>query len=345
MAEEKSDGLEGLEDFDDDFGEQLDSFMGNEGEEESDSELDSFFEDLSTIDDLDGEEESDSKPEKSDETSKKDSRKPETKKEINLEDALDDDDEILEEKPNKKHNKKGFPVKAVIFSSLTGIFLGIITLLIMFFSPSLSEKQIPEVVLKKPIKIQKKPVAKIIKPKIKQKNISKKKKISKKIINKYSYDIQVVSCISKECLDDSRIILNSLGYKTKIRNSIESSGIAEVFSSNILSEEKSVNFTNKINNKNPLAGYAFSKPVKNGYHISLGYFPNLETANRVRTYLNQAFKEDIFFEIKRTSQKINFQVVEVIGLKSKEEAEMLLSKLKKKNPNFESAFIKSVTKK
>ena len=52
MAEEKVDGLEGLDDFGDDFGEQLDSFMDNDEEEEGDSELDSFFEDLSTIDDL-----------------------------------------------------------------------------------------------------------------------------------------------------------------------------------------------------------------------------------------------------------------------------------------------------
>ena len=41
----------GLDDFGDDFGDQLDSFMEGEGDE-SDSELDSFFEDLSTIDDL-----------------------------------------------------------------------------------------------------------------------------------------------------------------------------------------------------------------------------------------------------------------------------------------------------
>ncbi|MDC0246446.1 hypothetical protein OAK64_01325, partial [Deltaproteobacteria bacterium] len=52
MAEEKVEGLEGLDDFGDDFGEQLDSFMDNDEEEEGDSELDSFFEDLSTIDDL-----------------------------------------------------------------------------------------------------------------------------------------------------------------------------------------------------------------------------------------------------------------------------------------------------
>ena len=57
MAEEKIEGLEGLDDFGDDFSEQLDAFMENEGEDESDSELDSFFEDLSTIDDLEDDEE------------------------------------------------------------------------------------------------------------------------------------------------------------------------------------------------------------------------------------------------------------------------------------------------
>ena len=57
MAEDKIEGLEGLDDFGDEFSEQLDSFMENEGEDESDSELDSFFEDLSTIDDLEDDEE------------------------------------------------------------------------------------------------------------------------------------------------------------------------------------------------------------------------------------------------------------------------------------------------
>ena len=57
MAEEKIEGLEGLDDFGDDFSGQLDSFMESEGEDESDSELDSFFEDLSTIDDLDDDQE------------------------------------------------------------------------------------------------------------------------------------------------------------------------------------------------------------------------------------------------------------------------------------------------
>ena len=64
MAEEKIEGLEGLDDFGDEFSEQLDAFMENEGEEESDSELDSFFEDLSTIDDLEGDEETETADDK-----------------------------------------------------------------------------------------------------------------------------------------------------------------------------------------------------------------------------------------------------------------------------------------
>ena len=62
MADENLEGLEGLDDFGDDFGDQLDTFMEGD-EEEGDSELDSFFEDLSTIDDLEIKEEELSEPE------------------------------------------------------------------------------------------------------------------------------------------------------------------------------------------------------------------------------------------------------------------------------------------
>ena len=90
----------------------------------------------------------------------------------------------------------------------------------------------------------------------------------------------------------------------------------------------------KINSNNPLAGHAYRKLVKNGFRVSLGLFPELETANRVRTYLNQAFKNQIFFKIQRTTQKILFQKVQIGGLKSKKEAEKLLNRLKQNNPDF-----------
>ena len=362
MAEEKKDGLEGLDNFDDDFGEQLDSFMESDGDEESDSELDSFFEDLSTIDDLDGDEDSDdfsgNKEEMNKDEIKNESPESKTENEINVEDASDFDDESHfdddphfedEEKENtksvKENKKKGFPLKAAFVSSITGIILGIITIIVMDFVQSPSEKELQKVVIKKPVK--KRSVAKIVKPKLKQKIIKKqrKKKITQNKSKKLNYEIQVVSCISKECLDESRTILDNLGYKPKIRNSTKKTGIPEVISSSILSEEKSAKIIKNINNINPLAGYAFSKPAKNGYHISLGYYPELETANRVRTYLNQAFKDKIFFEIKNSTQKINFQVVEVSGLNSIEDAEILLDKLKETNPNFETAFLKPLRKK
>ena len=163
--------------------------------------------------------------------------------------------------------------------------------------------------------------------------------------NKYSYYIQVISCISHECVNESRLQLKSLGYKTRVRTSSESSGIAEVLSTNVLGEEESAIIVKEINSNNPLAGHAYRKLAKNGFRVSLGLFPELEAANRVRTYLNQAFKNQIFFKIQRTTQKILFQKVQIGGLKSKKEAEKLRKRLKQNNPDFRGAFVFSVKNK
>jgi cell division septation protein DedD len=199
-----------------------------------------------------------------------------------------------------------------------------------------SETQSPETVLEPPPKPP--PVAKLSKPK------PKKSKLRTKT-NKYSYYIQVISCISHECVNESSLQLQSLGYKTRVRTSSESSGIAEVISTNVLGEEESAKIVKKINSDKSLAGYAYRKSIKKGFQVSLGLFPELETANRVRTYLNQAFKNQIFFKIQRTTQKILFQKVQIGGLKSKKEAEKLRNRLKQNNPDFRGAFVFSVKNK
>ena len=153
--------------------------------------------------------------------------------------------------------------------------------------------------------------------------------------------MQVVSCISHECVNESRLQLKTLGYKSRVRSSNESSGISEVLSTKFFGEEFSARMVKKINNNNPLAGHAFRKSMENGYQVSLGLFPDLETANRVRTYLNQAFKEDIFFKIQRATQKIRFQAVQIAGFKSKKDAVKLRDKLRKNHTNFQSAFVKA----
>ncbi|HCV45981.1 MAG TPA: hypothetical protein DF909_07840, partial [Deltaproteobacteria bacterium] len=147
--------------------------------------------------------------------------------------------------------------------------------------------------------------------------------------------------ISHECVNESRLQLKTLGYKSRVRSSNESSGISEVLSTKIFGEEYSARMVKKINYNNPLAGHAFRKSMENGYQVSLGLFPDLETANRVRTYLNQAFKKDIFFKIQRTTQKIRFQAVQIAGFKSKKDAVKLRDKLRKNNTNFQSAFVKA----
>ena len=345
MSEEKIDGLEGLDDFGDDFGEQLDSFMETDGEDDGDSELDSFFEDLSTIDDLESDDVSESSKtsnvdnDDDGDVKESDDLEDDDHNDVQENDELEDDDhyDVLgdeeidndEEKPEKKSKKeahsKGFPLKALILSSVFGLFLGSITIAVLYYLATPSETKLPETVLEPPPKPV--PVVKLNKPKLKKSKLKSK-------LKKYSYYIQVISCISRECVDESLLQLQSLGYKTRVRSSSESSGIAEVISTNVLGEEESAKMVQEINSDKSLAGYAFRKSAKKGFRVSLGLFPELETANRVRTYLNQAFKKEIFFKIQRTNQKILFQKVQIVGLKSKREAENLRNRLKRNNPDF-----------
>ena len=214
--------------------------------------------------------------------------------------------------------------------------MGVITVVVLYFFATPAETTLFETVVEIPTEPV--PPVKVSKPEPKKPKKPKKAKAKAKTT---SYYVQVVSCISHECVNESRLQLKTLGYKSRVRSSNESSGISEVLSTKFFGEEFSARMVKKINNNNPLAGHAFRKSMGNGYQVSLGLFPDLETANRVRTYLNQAFKKDIFFKIQRTTQKIRFQAVQIAGFKSKKDAVKLRDKLRKNNPNFQSAFVKA----
>jgi cell division septation protein DedD len=274
----------------------------------------------------------------------------------------DDDDDLKEEEASdeteEKHAekvkekkvkktasaKKGFPLKGTIISSITGLILGAITIVVLYILAFPSETPLPETVveltnkmMKAKLAIEKMNDTKDSKPKTEK---TKPKPKTKKL----SYLIQVVSCISKECVDESRLQLSSLGFKSRVRTTSVSSGIAEVLSSKVLGDEESAIMVKKINTNNPLAGHAYRKSVKNGFLVSLGMFPDLETANRVRTYLNQAFNKQIFFNIQLSTQKIRYQKIQIGEFKSKKDAKNLSNRLKQNYPDFQGAFVISAVK-
>ena len=341
MAEEKIEGLEGLDDFGDDFSEQLDSFMENEGEDESDSELDSFFEDLSTIDDLDDDEEAEN------EDDKKPAETEDPVKNSSEEAEQTDTDIESGEKPEEKQEKKkaaffdAFPLKSALISGTTGLLLGIITVAVLYYTAAPLETPEPEIANELPPEPPTQ-VVKVSKPKPK-KTVAKPKKIAAKPkVKQFNYYVQVVSCISQECVDESRLQLKNLGYASQVRTSNKNSKIAELITTKILAEEDSAKFVSKINKTNPMAGHAFRKSVKNGFQISLGLFPDLKTANMVRTHLNQQFKDQLFFKIQSTTQKTQYKIVQIGGIKSKPEALKLRDQLKNNIPDFQEAFVKTV---
>ncbi len=344
MAEEKIDGLEGLDDFGDDFSEQLDAFMESEGEEESDSELDSFFEDLSTIDDLEGDEEAEVEEDKKDPDTNEDVK--DSSKDIEETETVAKSEEIPEELEEKQKKKKvtffdTFPIKSAIVSGTAGLFLGIITITAFYYNaPTIenSEHEIADVIPPKaPTKVEK-----IRKPKQKDTSSLTKKTRAKPKAKRFNYYVQVVSCISQECVDESRLQLKNHGHESEVWTTNKKSKIAELITTKILEEEDSAKFVKKINNINSMAGHAFRKSVKNGFQISLGLFPNLKTANMVRTNLNKQFKDQLFFKIQSTTQKTKYKIVQIGGIKSKPVALKLRDQLKDNIPDFKEAFVKTV---
>ena len=339
MAEDKIEGLEGLDDFGDEFSEQLDSFMENEGEgeDESDSELDSFFEDLSTIDDLDGDEDAevvDDKKDSETEDAVKDSSDEAEETSTVVESEEKPEEQQKKEKKKKAAFFEGFPLKSALISGATGLLLGIITVAVLYYSADPLETPEPEIMVELPPEpsIQ---VVKVSKPK-------PKKTAAKPKVKQFNYYVQVVSCISQECVDESRLQLKNLGYESQVRASNKKSKIAELITTNILAEEDSAKFVSKINKTNPMAGHAFRKSVKKGFQISLGLFPDLKTANMVRTHLNQQFKDQLFFKIQSTTQKTQYKIVQIGGIKSKPDALKLRDQLKNYIPDFQEAFVKTV---
>ena len=379
MADENLEGLEGLDDFGDDFGDQLDSFMEGD-EDEGDSELDSFFEDLSTIDDLEMKEDGGAEPEATPEEAPAEESEPEAA-EAEPEAAEETEEAPVaaaapapaaEEKPAEKKKeekkaakpkkeKKSGPRKPILIpaliTSVTGMVLGAITVGILYFlnMPEGVPEELAEQPEEPPVSVAalskpepepepepkpkpkpqlKKPDKPVSKPKSKPKPVTKAKGTR--------YYVQVANCVFEDCVQDYRRLLKRHGYKSRVVKNSETSHLAEVISAQAMKDEASTKLVNSINRSNREAGHAYRKKTDGGYLVSLGLFPNLETAGRVRNFLNQAHGKDTFFDIKRGSDKITYQRVQAGGYRTKKQAESLRKLLARKDKNFEGSFIVAV---
>jgi hypothetical protein len=373
MADEEMEGLEGLDDFGDDFGDQLDSFMEGEGDE-SDSELDSFFEDLSTIDDLEVQE---AEPVADDDLDE--APAPEAHDDLDDEDDEDDSDMggvataaapvaaaaaatdadvDVDEKPAKEKKKKQKEKKQAgdgekrlkpllipaLISAVVGMVLGAITVVLLMLLNAPDEPPIPEqVVLEAPMPepiILATPFAEpefesepVFEPEPAQPKPKSKPK------PKIRYYVQVANCIHKECVEDYQFLLKRFGYASKVEPAMENAPMTEITTANTLREEDAAQLVEHINKKSRLVGVAYRKATKRGYVVSLGLYPDLDKANRVKTYLNQAYGSNIVFEAQRADQKIRYKKIRAGGFASKKEAEALKRLLIQKDKRFEGTFV------
>ncbi len=347
MADENMEGLEGLDEFGDDFGDQLDAFMEGE-EEEGDSELDSFFEDLSTIDDLEMQDEGAGITEPAEEPSWEEV--PEAAPPVAAPAAADEETDSAEKKTEKKKKEKPKKVKSRIegssilipgiITSVAGMLLGVITVAVLYFLNLPEGAPLPvDIVVEEPIPEPTVTVVREPEPTPKPKPAPKPKPKPAKKPKQTRYYVQVANCVFAECVSDHRNLLKRYGYKSRVTKSSMTSSMAEVISNKILAEESSIKLMNKINREINYSGKAFRKAENGGYRISLGMYPDLETAGRVRNHLNQSYGKQTFFEITRSDDKITYQRVHAGGYRSRKQAKSLLKLLVRKDKRFEGAFI------
>ena len=98
----------------------------------------------------------------------------------------------------------------------------------------------------------------------------------------------------------------------------ETSHLAEVISTQLMKDEASTKLVNSINRRGGSA-----PTVRRPMEATMFPVSNLETAGRVRNFLNQAHGKDTFFDIKRGSDKITYQRVQAGGYRTKKQAESL----------------------
>ena len=380
MAEEL-DGLEGIGDLDDEFGDQLDSFMDGEGGD--DGELDSFFEDLSTIDDLEVQDDdlSAGGGEADDfggEDLEDEQESAATATGAAATAMSGDSPEPKAEKKKKKSSGEKKPLfMPGIITSAAGAVLGAAAVAAMYVmappppptemeepalamieepppppppAPLLTEEatantepnptvelleeiqEMEEIVLVEeppPPTMDELPIAPVVE--------APPQPVKRPRTTRFF--VQVANCIYQECVDDYRYLLKRAGYATRVETVNEVNPMTEILSTNLYGEEEASNLVNRINNENLITGQAYRKPSSSSYQISLGLFPDLTTANRVKAHLNQIYSAEVFFEARRSDQRIRNYRIYAGGFKTKNEALDLQKILEEKDRRFEGMFV------
>ena len=349
MAEE-DDELEGMDDFDADDGlssDQFDELMDDDlGGGDSDSELDSFFEDLSTVDDLEIAEEEDSVEEEDS---------------IEEEEEEEDFDAVptsFDTTPanfdNDEPQKKPFLIPAII-SGIIGAILGSVAVAILAWmnQPTELPPPVPEAVVEVMPPMPEPPPPKAAPvpepapmpepPPPKAAPVPEPAPMPEPPKTVMRYYVQVANCIYQECADDYRFLLQKYGYDPVFDKHVEVNHITEVVSQQLFGEEEATRWVNRINHENNLPGYAFRKPEEEKFSLSLGLFPDLNVAVRVKSHLNQLYLKQLYFVAQQTDQNVEFIRVRVGGDTDKEKMIRLRQEVMQKDNMLKDAFIVPLT--
>ena len=156
------------------------------------------------------------------------------------------------------------------------------------------------------------------------------------------YFVQIATCELQICVEDYQAILKSHGYQPTIVPTMSTVSMMEVLSQQLFSNYEADQWSSLINREHELAGYAYRKKVGTHYCISVGLFPNLETATHIKTSLNYRFGGQLQFTIKPTSQSIRQQQIRIGDFDTRQQALNLQHQLSEKHELFRQAQIRKI---
>ncbi|MBF0289696.1 MAG: hypothetical protein HQM14_17930 [SAR324 cluster bacterium] len=156
-------------------------------------------------------------------------------------------------------------------------------------------------------------------------------------IKKHAYYVRVAQCIYQECVNDYRLLLKQHRVYSKIVATTENTPVFEVVSRSRFSDFRAASWVKRINQNYRLTGQAFRKNEGERYRVSMGLFPNQQTAHHLKSQLNLIFAGQLAFEIKSVQQKTLYYQIRTKSFDSKQHAAALHNQLMDQNEKFKEA--------
>jgi len=146
-------------------------------------------------------------------------------------------------------------------------------------------------------------------------------------IKKTKYYISVANCLDDECVRLNQLLLKKQKIRSIVTRFVEKTIVSEVISEKRYDGFQATQWVNIINQTRKLPGQAYRKSEGNYFRLSLGLFPDQDSARAALSTLNQIFKGHFTLILQTVQQKTLYQQIRTRDYNSKNQILALQKRL------------------